>query len=112
MAAVIDVSNEEQVQAAVDACVAAEGWGVPRVLVQCAGIAPPSKTVGKRGPHSLEKFAQVLNVNTIGTFNVLRLVADKMQVPYCPSTPLFFHYCRSVPLHQSRPTATWPTVVW
>jgi NAD(P)-dependent dehydrogenase (short-subunit alcohol dehydrogenase family) len=80
MAAVIDVSNEEQVTAAVEAVVATDGWGAPRVLVQCAGIAPPAKTVSKRGPHSLEKFAQVLNVNTVGTFNVLRLVADKMQV--------------------------------
>lgn len=52
--------------------------GHPRLVVNCAGIAPPSKVVGKRGPHSLEGFAKVVQVNLVGTFNVLRLSAARM----------------------------------
>jgi NAD(P)-dependent dehydrogenase (short-subunit alcohol dehydrogenase family) len=46
--------------------------------VNCAGIAIGEKTVGKEGPHSLEKFAKVINVNLIGSFNMIRLAADAM----------------------------------
>jgi len=75
-AAVMDVTNEEQVINSLQAV--GKKWEAPRYLVQCAGIAPPSKTLGKKGPHKLASFANVVNVNTIGTFNVLRLVAEQM----------------------------------
>jgi len=77
MAAVLDVASEDQVQAAMKDVT--DRWGAPRVLVQCAGIAPPQKTVGRKGPHRLADYEKVLNVNTVGTFNVMRLVADAMQ---------------------------------
>ena len=46
--------------------------------MNCAGIAIGEKTVGKEGPHSLEKFARVININLIGSFNMIRLAADAM----------------------------------
>jgi NAD(P)-dependent dehydrogenase (short-subunit alcohol dehydrogenase family) len=46
--------------------------------VNCAGIAPASRVVGKKGAHDLALFQKVLTVNTIGTFNVLRLAAERM----------------------------------
>ena len=67
-----NVTDEEQVQAAVDV---AEGL---RISVCCAGIGWAQKTAGKNGPHSLEYFRNVLLVNTVGTFNVLRLAAQAM----------------------------------
>jgi NAD(P)-dependent dehydrogenase (short-subunit alcohol dehydrogenase family) len=48
-------------------------------LVNCAGIAPAAKTVGKNGPHPLDLFQKVLMVNTLGTFNMIRLAAHAMQ---------------------------------
>jgi len=75
-AAVIDVTNEEQVQDTLETVGAK--WGAPRALVQCAGIATATKVLGKRGPHKLADFAKVINVNTIGTFNMMRLVSEKM----------------------------------
>lgn len=65
-----------QVSAALDAAVAK--FGRVDTLVQCAGIAPPAKLLGKKGPHSLDLFAKVVGVNLIGTFNVMRLAADRM----------------------------------
>jgi NAD(P)-dependent dehydrogenase (short-subunit alcohol dehydrogenase family) len=47
-------------------------------LINCAGIAPAEKTVGKQGPHSLEVFSKVIQVNLIGTFNMIRLAAEAM----------------------------------
>lgn len=74
-----DVTNEEQVQAAVDA---ASAQGPLRVVVNCAGIATPGKVVGREGPLALETFSRVIGINLIGTFNVLRLAAVAMkQVP-------------------------------
>lgn len=52
--------------------------GVPRVLVNCAGIAPSSRIVGKQGPMSLEEFENVIRVNLVGSFNMMRLVAAEM----------------------------------
>jgi NAD(P)-dependent dehydrogenase (short-subunit alcohol dehydrogenase family) len=49
-----------------------------RVVVNCAGIAPPSRVLGKRGVHDLELFRSVVEVNLVGTFNVLRLAAEAM----------------------------------
>jgi NAD(P)-dependent dehydrogenase (short-subunit alcohol dehydrogenase family) len=47
-------------------------------LVNCAGIGPPAKTVGKEGPHSLELFTKVIHINLIGSFNMIRLAAAAM----------------------------------
>lgn len=55
-----------------------EKWGSINTAVNCAGIAIASRTLTKKGPHDLAAFAKVLNVNTVGTFNVLRLAAEKM----------------------------------
>jgi NAD(P)-dependent dehydrogenase (short-subunit alcohol dehydrogenase family) len=52
--------------------------GRVNVVVNCAGIAPPARVLGKKGPHSLELFAKVLTVNAVGTFNVTRLAAERM----------------------------------
>ena len=68
----MDVTREDDVQAAVAAAVALEG---PQVVVNCAGIATPGRVVGKRGVLPLEQFARVVTVNLVGTFNVCRLAA-------------------------------------
>jgi NAD(P)-dependent dehydrogenase (short-subunit alcohol dehydrogenase family) len=70
-----DVSSESDAKAAVDA---AASLGTLRGLVSCAGIAIGEKTIGKEGPHALASFARVINVNLIGTFNMIRVVADAM----------------------------------
>jgi NAD(P)-dependent dehydrogenase (short-subunit alcohol dehydrogenase family) len=57
---------------------AIEGTGDVRLLVNCAGIAPAARIVGRQGPMPLDDFARVISVNLIGTFNMLRLVAAAM----------------------------------
>src|ERR1700689_1723706 len=49
-----------------------------RIVVNCAGIGPPAKVVGKGGPHSLDLFKRIVEVNLIGTFNVIRLAAERI----------------------------------
>jgi NAD(P)-dependent dehydrogenase (short-subunit alcohol dehydrogenase family) len=72
-----DVTSEEQLQAAVGA--AAEALGGIQILVCCAGIGPPARTVEKDGkPHDLAMFRRVVEVNLIGTFNAIRLAASRM----------------------------------
>lgn len=71
-AAQCDVTNAESVQKALDAS------GSPRVLVNCAGILIGKRIVGKEGPADLEHFNKVIQVNLLGTFNTMRLVAHKM----------------------------------
>jgi len=71
-----DVTDEESVQAAVDKTV--EAFGGIHFVVNCAGIGTPGKVLGKEGPMSLEQFNKVLQVNLVGTFNVIRLAAAKM----------------------------------
>ena len=51
--------------------------GEPRILVNCAGIAIGVKTIGKDGPHPLDQYRKVIEINLIGTFNMIRLVADR-----------------------------------
>jgi len=69
-----DVTSPEQVQAAVDTVVAA---GAPlRITVNCAGVGTAGRIVGKNGPHDLDTYRKVIEVNLIGTFNVLRLAAE------------------------------------
>jgi NAD(P)-dependent dehydrogenase (short-subunit alcohol dehydrogenase family) len=72
----VDVREEEQVQAAVDA--AAEAEGGLRIGITCAGTGWAQKTASSKGPHPLEPFKVILDINLIGTFNVLRLAAAKM----------------------------------
>jgi NAD(P)-dependent dehydrogenase (short-subunit alcohol dehydrogenase family) len=56
----------------------AAGLGPLRIAVNCAGIAPPGRVIGRNGVLPLETFAQVVNVNLIGSFNVLRLAAERI----------------------------------
>jgi NAD(P)-dependent dehydrogenase (short-subunit alcohol dehydrogenase family) len=70
-----DVTSEAEVQAAVDAAAA---LGPLRTVVNCAGIATPGKVLGRDGVLPLEAFNRVIQVNLIGTFNVLRLAAAAM----------------------------------
>ena len=70
-----DVTSEEDGKAVVAAAIA---LGTLRGLVNCAGVAPAVKTVGKDGPHPLEVFQRVVNINLVGTFNMCRLAADAM----------------------------------
>jgi 3-hydroxyacyl-CoA dehydrogenase / 3-hydroxy-2-methylbutyryl-CoA dehydrogenase len=68
-----DVTNEDEVQSAVESAV--EAFGGLRFGVSCAGIGWAERTVGKNGPAQLRPFETVIRVNLIGTFNVLRLTA-------------------------------------
>jgi 3-hydroxyacyl-CoA dehydrogenase/3-hydroxy-2-methylbutyryl-CoA dehydrogenase len=68
-----DVSNETEMQKAI------QNFDGLNCLVNCAGIAVGAKVVSSRGMHSLSLFQKVLNVNLLGSFNMLRLCADKMQ---------------------------------
>lgn len=70
-----DVSDAAAAESAV--AKAADAHGEARILVNCAGIAPASRVVGRDGPHDLELFRKVIEVNLIGSFNMLRLVADR-----------------------------------
>ena len=70
-----DVTDEVSVKAAVDA--ALEN-GPLAGAVSCAGVAIAEKALGRDGPHSLQSFAKVVQVNLIGTFNVVRLAAEAM----------------------------------
>ena len=72
----VDVSSEADVLAGFDAAEAAHG--LTRVLVNCAGIAVAVKTVGKEGAHSLDLFKKVVDVNLNGTFNCIRIAAERM----------------------------------
>ena len=71
-----DVTSEPDVAAAV---AVATGLGTLRILVNCAGIAPANRVVGRDGPIALELFERAIRINLIGTFNVLRLAAAAMQ---------------------------------
>jgi NAD(P)-dependent dehydrogenase (short-subunit alcohol dehydrogenase family) len=70
-----DVSSEADGKAAV---AAATAQGKLMGLVNCAGIAPAAKTVGKDGAHPLDLFSKVITVNLIGSFNMIRLAAEAM----------------------------------
>jgi NAD(P)-dependent dehydrogenase (short-subunit alcohol dehydrogenase family) len=71
-----DITKEADVLAAIETTVAT--WGAVHIGINCAGIAPAEKTVGRKGPHSLDVFQKVIDVNLVGSFNVLRLLADQM----------------------------------
>ncbi len=71
-----DVTREDEVLSALEQ--ACERFGYINTVVNCAGIAPAQKVVGRKGVHSLEVFSKVISINLIGTFNVIRLATEKM----------------------------------
>ena len=71
-----DVCDEASAQAAV--AVAVDSFGGVQGLVNCAGIVHGERIVGKERPHSLAGFTRAVNINLIGTFNLIRLAADAM----------------------------------
>ena len=71
-----DVTSEQDGTRAID--FALEKFGSLHGLVNCAGIAPGERIVGRNGPHSLQSFTKAISVNLIGTFNMLRLAAAAM----------------------------------
>ena len=70
-----DVTDEDDVQAAVSAAV---GLAPLRVLVNCAGIGTAGRVLSRSGPHALAAFTQTVMVNLVGTFNAIRLAAESM----------------------------------
>ncbi len=72
-----DVSSADAAEAAI--ATIAETLGEPRILINCAGIGIAMKTLNKEGPHSLDLYRKVIEINLIGTFNMIRLVADRTQ---------------------------------
>ncbi len=73
----VNVADEASVKAGLEKSVAA--IGTPRILINCAGIAIGEKTLGKNGPHKLDTYKRVLDINLVGTFNCIRLVAEAME---------------------------------
>lgn len=72
----VDVSNGDSVEHAVSEAV--KTVGIPSILVNCAGIVHGERIVGREGPADLDAFARVINVNLIGTFNMMRVTATAM----------------------------------
>lgn len=71
-----DVCSEADGKAAVQ--LALDTFGALHGLANCAGVAPAEKVIGRNGVHGLESFARTININLIGTFNMLRLAAEAM----------------------------------
>jgi len=71
--ALTDVTSENDGKAAIDLALSA--YGHLHGLVNCAGIAPSEKVVGRDGPHRLDTFAKTININLVGTFNMIRIAA-------------------------------------
>jgi NAD(P)-dependent dehydrogenase (short-subunit alcohol dehydrogenase family) len=76
-ACVTDIVSEESAQNAIN--LAVEKFGAINGLVNCAGIPGAERVVGREGPHRLASFQRAISVNLVGTFNMIRLVADQMQ---------------------------------
>jgi NAD(P)-dependent dehydrogenase (short-subunit alcohol dehydrogenase family) len=72
-----DVTNADATERAI--AKAAADHGPARIVVNCAGVGPAKRIVGRDGPMPLEEFSKVVTINLIGTFNVMRLAAAKMQ---------------------------------
>ncbi len=72
----VDVTSEENVKAGIAAAV--DAFGKINANVNCAGIGMAMKTMGKEGPHDLGIYKKVIEINLIGTFNVLRLASEQM----------------------------------
>jgi len=73
-----DVTDEASMQAAVDLCISA--FGAIHGLVNCAGVAPGERVVGRSGPHALASFERAVKINLVGTLNAIRLAAARMSV--------------------------------
>ncbi|MGA2525641.1 MAG: 3-hydroxyacyl-CoA dehydrogenase [Smithellaceae bacterium] len=71
-----DVTNEAEIQQAIKKTV--EAFGKINVAVNCAGVANPGKIISKKGPLPLDAFNKVVQINLVGTLNVLRLVVEQM----------------------------------
>jgi NAD(P)-dependent dehydrogenase (short-subunit alcohol dehydrogenase family) len=71
-----DVTSDSSMQQAIDTAIAA--YGGLHILVCCAGVAPPDKVLGRHGPLDLQRFARVVQINLVGTFNAIRLAAEQM----------------------------------
>jgi NAD(P)-dependent dehydrogenase (short-subunit alcohol dehydrogenase family) len=76
-AEVCNVADEASTARAIES--AEQRHGVARVIVNCAGIGKPGKAVGRDGPMPLGEFVRIVNVNLVGTFNVIRLAAARLQ---------------------------------
>jgi NAD(P)-dependent dehydrogenase (short-subunit alcohol dehydrogenase family) len=76
-----DVRSEHEIQNAIKATILK--FGQIDGVINCAGIGPPKRVVGKEGPHPLDFFQNVININLVGTFNVIRLVVNEMQNNTC-----------------------------
>ena len=72
-----DVTSEEQVRNAIE--LAIETFGGLHGIINCAGVGPAMRVVGKNGVHALDFFTKVININLVGTFNVIRLATNIMQ---------------------------------
>jgi NAD(P)-dependent dehydrogenase (short-subunit alcohol dehydrogenase family) len=70
----VDVTSEADAKAAI--ALALSGFGHLHALVNCAGVAPGEKVLGRDAPHRLESFARAININLVGTFNMIRLAAE------------------------------------
>jgi NAD(P)-dependent dehydrogenase (short-subunit alcohol dehydrogenase family) len=70
-----DVTDPAAVSSALDTCAS---LGELRVVVCCAGVGPPARLLGRNGVYPLEQFTRIVSVNLIGTFNVVRLAAERM----------------------------------
>src|SRR5487761_710243 len=77
LALACDVTDSAETEKAVAA--AATGHGIARIVVNCAGVGPAKRIVGRDGPMPLEEFARVISINLVGTFNAMRLAAAAMQ---------------------------------
>ena len=71
-----DVTDEKSVEAAIDKTM--KFFGSIHVVINCAGVGTPAKVLGKEGPISMEHFNRVVQINLMGTMNVIRLAAEKM----------------------------------
>jgi NAD(P)-dependent dehydrogenase (short-subunit alcohol dehydrogenase family) len=75
--ALVNVSDSESVQKGINYAI--DEFGAIHICVNCAGVGTPGKTIGKNGVLPLEDFQKVININLVGTFNVLRLAANEMK---------------------------------
>ncbi len=93
-----DVASEHD---AVQAVNAARAHGPLRVLVNCAGIAPAARTLGKEGPHPLDLYERVIRVNLVGTFNMIRIAATEMAAAVLKEIDGWFETRMFRPLRES-----------
>ena len=76
-----NVADEDSVTASIAKAVSAHG--TPSILVNCAGVGTAEKSLGKNGVHSLDHYKRVIDINLVGTFNCIRLVAAEMEKNDC-----------------------------